>query len=555
MGAALVILTVLVTSANFSWAQELQTVGPLRPAAPAASETSAKIVSRLRGLIQTFRGEGFTRANAAALNASARFSSPLLRVDNAGRVQAYVSVADTSAQTLGALGQLGFAVEIVNRDFAVVQGWIAVEDLEALAAQPVVTKIRPPSYATPRTGSVTSQGDGIHRCNRARTTGVTGAGITVGVISDGVDGLAASQATGDLPATVDVLAAGAGDEGTAMLEIVHDCAPGAALAFAAADTSLAFINAVNDLAAAGAQVIVDDLGFYADGYFEDDLIAQNDRTVGASALRVSAAGNDRRAHYQATFNPGPFDAQVPGTRHNFGGGDTLMSFSVRGQTSATLFLQWADPLGAAGNDYDLCVRQNGVLVACSADAQDGNDDPLEVLPLFCPAPFGSLCVADIQITLFSGAARPLELFCIPASCLLRQFNVPGDGIFGHPAVETVLAVAAANVKKPSKIEPFSSKGPSTILFPAPEVRSKPDITGVDCVATSRPGFNPFCGTSAAAPHVAAIAALALAKDPSLTLEELRALLKTTAVNLLLAGFDVDSGFGRADALNAVSALP
>ena len=63
------------------------------------------------------------------------------------------------------------------------------------------------------------------------TFGVDGSGIKVGVISDGVDSLAASQLTGDLPNIVQVGDPGSGDEGTAILEIVHDIAPGADLAF------------------------------------------------------------------------------------------------------------------------------------------------------------------------------------------------------------------------------------------------------------------------------------------------------------------------------------
>ena len=81
-------------------------------------------------------------------------------------------------------------------------------------------------------GSVASQGDATHRANIGRLlTTAAGTGLKIGVLSDGVNSLAASQATGDLPATVTVLAgqAGSGDEGTAMLQLVYDTAPGAQL--------------------------------------------------------------------------------------------------------------------------------------------------------------------------------------------------------------------------------------------------------------------------------------------------------------------------------------
>ena len=379
--ATLLAVALLAVAAPLAGAQDLRAVGGLGPFGHASSAAarktdlatsaaSEKIVSRLRALIADFQSLGITSQNAAAMGAAGRFSSAARRVDDAGRVQVDVTVADTSDAALAPLRAHGLDIEIVNADFRVVEGWIPVENLELLAGEPVVLKIRPPSYGTTRTGSVTSQGDAVHRCNQARTLGFTGTGAPVGVISNGVAGLAASQATGDLPPGVTVLANAPGDEGTAMLEIVHDCAPGAPLLFATGSpTALAFVNAVNTLQAAGARIIVDDLGYYDQPYFEDGLIALNDRAVGQSVLRVSAAGNDRIGHYAAAlFSPGVFDPDVPGTRHNFGGGDTLMRFTVPGGTSFDVFLQWANPFGASGDDYDLCVRQTtGALIDCSAD--------------------------------------------------------------------------------------------------------------------------------------------------------------------------------------------
>ncbi len=302
----------------FPWApalgHELRAVGQIRTPGPAETEAARKIAPRLRGLIAAFRALGVTRDNAAAMNAARRFSSPTLRVDNAGRVHVYIYVTDTAELTLRVLRGHGLDIEIVNDAFGIVQGWIPVEDLEPLAAEGVVVKIRPPSYGTPRAGAVNTQGDAIHRCDQARAAfGLTGAGVKVGVVSTGIAGLAAAQASGDLPA-VEVLSPGIGDaEGTAMLEIIHDCAPGAALAFSEGITSsLAFIQSVNALRDAGAKIIVDDIGFFAEPYFADGPVAQNDRAVGLGVLRVSAAGNDRRAHYQGIFTPAPLTPRSRG---------------------------------------------------------------------------------------------------------------------------------------------------------------------------------------------------------------------------------------------------
>src|SRR5215831_5756589 len=116
-----------------------------------------------------------------------------------------------------------------------------------------------------------------------------------------------------------------------MLEIVHDCAPDAILMFASAEpsgliTSLSFIQAVNALRNAGAQIIVDDITLGLDPYFEDGPAALNDRVVGAAVVRISAAGNHAQANYLGVFSPGVFDPEIFGTRHDFGGGDTLLGF-------------------------------------------------------------------------------------------------------------------------------------------------------------------------------------------------------------------------------------
>src|SRR5262245_51035708 len=196
--------------------QELRAIGQIHSSGPVTSEASRKITSRLRALIADFGAAAWTdRGNAAAMHAAERFTSSSLKVDQGKRVQVYVSLRDTSDQSLDLLRRHDFLIEIVNPDFAVVQGWIPIDKLEALAGESNVLKIRPPSYGEQNTGSVNTQGDAIHRCDAARAQGLTGAGVKVGVISGGVDGLTASQASGNLPPVEIVIPQSApNDEGT-----------------------------------------------------------------------------------------------------------------------------------------------------------------------------------------------------------------------------------------------------------------------------------------------------------------------------------------------------
>ncbi len=107
------------------------------------------------------------------------------------------------------------------------------------------------------------------------------------------------------------------------------------------------------------------------------------------------------------------------------------------------------------------------------------------------------------------------------------------------------------------VEWFSSDGPRQIFFEADgtpitpgdflstggELRLKPDVAAADGVTTATPGFAPFYGTSSAAPHAAALAALMLQGDPILTPSRLRDLLSATALDIEEPGFDRDSGVG------------
>ena len=119
------------------------------------------------------------------------------------------------------------------------------------------------------------------------------------------------------------------------------------------------------------------------------------------------------------------------------------------------------------------------------------------------------------------------------------------------------------------IESFSSDGPRKIFF-NPDgspitpgkftyaskggvTLQKPDATAADGVYTKTPGFLPFFGTSAAAPHAAAIAALVKSAHPSLTNAQIINILHTTTLDNMEAGVDRDGGYGILMALPAVQA--
>ena len=99
---------------------------------------------------------------------------------------------------------------------------------------------------------------------------------------------------------------------------------------------------------------------------------------------------------------------------------------------------------------------------------------------------------------------------------------------------------------------FSSRGPSNC-----DLSIFPDITapGIDILSSTPHGNHlSFSGTSMAAPHVTGTIALMLNANPNLSIEEIETTLKETATPLGLSPPNNTYGWGRVDALEAVTAV-
>jgi subtilase family protein/proprotein convertase P-domain-containing protein len=442
------------------------------------------------------------------------------------------------------------------------------------------------SAQTPQanTGIVVSEGDTAHGALAGRNFfGVNGAGVKVGVLSDSVDFLPQSIASGDLPPDVTVLPGQSGlgngfaGEGTAMLEIVHDLAPGAKLFFATAFTSAeSFADNIRALRAAGCDIIVDDVIYSNESPFHDNLIATAvEEVVTDGALYFSSAGNE------GNFNDGTSSVwegdfknsrtTLPllpgGTLHDFGEG--VISNRVESSSPFVLSLWWSDPLGGSDNDYDLFIMDNtlSTVIDFSTAIQDGDDDPFEIT-------FGAFGNERILIWKADSAKRrALSLnnfggqLGIGTSGSTHGHNSV-NGAFGVAAIDSFNANGGTFIGGPtSPVELFSSDGfrrvfyrssgspitPGNLLFSSNggEVRKKPDLTAADGVSTSVPGFAPFFGTSAAAPHAAAIAALLKSAKPRATATRIRNVLTKTALDIEANRVDRDSGAGIIDAFGAL----
>ncbi|MFA7171379.1 MAG: DUF5018 domain-containing protein, partial [Candidatus Paceibacterota bacterium] len=438
-----------------------------------------------------------------------------------------------------------FVWEVTGRDedSHVAVALVEVNKLETLTALPEVKAVKtvtPPRY---RKGSVTAAGDIAHKTAEVRSTyGKQGTGIKIGVISDGVDSWSQARSSGDLPSNLTVLDNSYnGDEGTAMLEIIYDMAPGASLYFTTDGGDIVgFNSAIDKLAAAGCMIIVDDVGFDNEPFFEDGPIDAKMTSVMASKgiVFVSAAGNEADSHHQSTYSD-----------NGNGQHSKPMYATLWDKEDVYVALQWNDKWGASANDYDLVIydSSSGQRLAESTDTQNGNDDPYEWLD-YTNNTGRNLTVKIVVENYNASAAKIVELYVWSYETLPTNV-VPADSIYGHPNTKGVLAVGAidAEISGWSTAEYWSSRGPSTING---ELRTKPDIAGLDNVeVTGAGGFpSPFAGTSAAAPAIAAVVAQLWGAFPNMTGKQIQDAILASAVDCGTSGFDYIYGFGRADAM-------
>ncbi len=628
-----------------------------------------------------------------------------MHITKNGEVQVYIEMSAIDSQSLDELRSSGVTVQIIGEPkpdkskgevltkVPTVQGLLPITMINQVSALSFVRYIRLPDYGLPNTGSVESQGDAILQAAAARSQfGVDGTGIRVGVISGGIGGIFATGCTtcgpatqapspitlGDLPGatgtrdssgtlvsvTGGIIAqsfpasspdledhaqpdgpAGVNAEGTAMLEIVHDLAPGAQLYFANGNTGLSFEQAVNYLAA-NTDVVVDDIGFPSlpvdDG---TDPISTNTATAlntDTNPIRgyFTAVDNFAQDHYEGQYA----DSGRDGTSITGLAGDLHTFQAVTGTTvdnenfgsiiadpatippsgTISVYLTWNDPANTSSNDYDLFLVPlscsgfsstnrlplppcsiSGAPLASSKNPQTGTQPPMETLSYTNPSASSSIAVG-IVIQNVSNAAAPRTFDMFIAGALGdgpnpdHNFNtlsgsVPAEGDAGGSPVSVVSVGAIDQTQCTAQgncigsVEPYSSQGP-TEATPQAVARMKPDVTATDDVAvTGAGGFGMngtngaatsgcaigetpcyFAGTSAAAPHAAAVAALSLQAAPCLLSSSsvnkpataranLRNFLTGTAVPLpgiAQAAPNNIEGFGLLNALAAVkAALP
>jgi len=356
-----------------------------------------------------------------------------------------------------------------------------------------------------------------------------------------------------------------------MMEIVYDLAPGVdQLGFCGPETSADYLTCLNDFKTnISPNVIVDDLGFPGGAMFTTDSFTsgvQSFAKANPSIHLVTAAGNDGSAFWEGTWAPTSVTTTVNGVSYtqamDFGGGNPDLQISVNSGDTIAYIVEWDDAWSDTAtandpNDFDVAVftapNAGGTAVACNQGINIG------------PATNGTKCNQSNTASKTTPGPQPvqgsqwkannstyyLEVYGVHGTLTNKRLKVlvfdqsafqvqvsptTAGSVYGHAALgEPTETTAGAVFSGDLSLESYSSTGPvEQGTGASPSFVAKPDFVAPDCVrVTGVGGFeNPFCGTSAAAPHIAGLMALLISGYPG---QSPNALLKRSATNLGPAG--------------------
>jgi len=419
----------------------------------------------------------------------------------------------------------------------------ALARLVALAHLPHVVTIRAPQATPIDALPPRDEGATVTHAATWHAAGYTGRGVRVGILDpDGFYGYQ-SLLGSELPVTdlvftppwydADQIDRDSGPHGTACAEIVHDVAPDAALYLAytgpfdgGLERAVAWLIDSNvDIISYSASSLIEPL----DGTGPtDELVAL---AQDAGILWINASGNYAESHLDMTFT----DVDGNGF-HEFPHGDELLPVYVNDLSSVGL--SWDDAWGGSSEDYDLFLYTLDAsgrpqVVMSSRDLQDGRagDHPYELLDAHL-SPFDDYYLAILE----DGISRPGRLNLTGWGMMFDYSMAAGS--LGSPADAFGALAVGATYWRDDALERYSSQGPTT------DGRTKPDL--VAPVRVSNATYGEFDGTSAAAPHVAGAAALALSAYPDLDTRALRDFLTSRALDRGVPGPDNEFGAGRLD---------
>ncbi len=530
--------------------------------------------------------------------------SPFFTIQNDSIYIDVITLENQYANTLALLTSPAYGLTRILSNGSsnyIITGLFPISKLPTLnALTNYIVYVRPYYMAISKTGIVTTAGDVSMRSDLVRQGyALGGEGVKVGVLSNSFSTITTATtnpitntavqdvSNGDLPGPgnpsgnlkpVHVLKEYpfiSTDEGRAMLQIVHDVAPKAELYFRTGTISAGdFAKGITDLRDSGCNVIVDDITFITEPFLKDGVVAQAVDNVAATGTSYfSAAGNFANKSYENAYASTASPLSIAASSHNFGGGDRFQNITLS-PGNYIIVLQWLDDFyslgqttqGGTKNDLDIYLTPNTDGTALFGfNRNNTNGDPIEILPFTLNTTINT----NVLITNNTPGSNParFKYIIFRGDVIFNEYSTGNSTIVGQANAQGAIAVGAVRYDKappyagPLQTESFSSLG-GTVIGNA--VRNKPELVSIDGVNTtvnmgpdypsgSPDGYSNFFGTSAAAPHAAAIAALIMEGKKKFSGQlttspaEIRSILQATATDMYAPGFDFTSGYGLVNA--------
>jgi hypothetical protein len=370
-------------------------------------------------------------------------------------------------------------------------------------------------------------------------TGRTGAGVTIGIITTGDDGLWRDAARlhelpglGQVPQFCRINGLDCADrllwfagprKGVAVAEVVHDMAPDARLAVAFAGTAADLEEVVDWFVQQGVDVVLRPQTDRFDGPGDGTgpIDAALDHAVQAGMTVVQTVGESGAgSYYRWTFADADHDGWV---EFNDAGDERLL---VTGCDGYARGMRWDDfGEGDDMSDYDLYTFQPGGTVPNGSSIKNqaqGFVPPIEELE-----PCGPFDSAELGVEVQDpGAATEGDVFEILGSRGLTFEYSTAEGSASGPGEDSanpgVVTVAALTAADSGLISPTASRGPT------PSGGTSPDLTAGSCLSTY--SFVHVCvgGAEASAAVVAGAAALYRGEHPEATPADVAAWLAESA---------------------------
>ena len=427
-----------------------------------------------------------------------------------------VHVSDAAA-VISFLAQHGVSPRHANDQQ--VEAFVPIDILQALADLPATLRVSvivpPHAPQIPPEQQIVGEGPYAHNTFPWNDAGFNGHAMKIGIIDSGFAGAAELLGT-ELPHSVEARCyvtdtdaptglANCGDDthGTIVAESIIDIAPEASLYLASTKSNGDLADIVRWMSAQGVSVINMSLGWQFDGYgdgtspFDNSPLNILAAAVADGIVWINAAGNAGQSSWLGT----PADTDADGKLEFEDAGEVLNLTDTHGEY--TVQLRWHGSWSGENTDLDLHIlnpQENVIAQSVTEQLGDPQHIPLEI----ASADAGS---TTIQVTTRSGEI-PEWVQVVVWDAKIAEAN--GRGGILSPADSAsagMLATGAAHWQDLHTAQPYSSRGPT------PDGREKPDITGADCGAVST---GTFCGTSQAAPHVSALAALVRQRYPDYT---------------------------------------